>query len=84
MNMEDWKSHQAGGSASKMASFELQKKPNDPDAFRLLGEVKYELKDYDGSVLAYKSAERVGITIYKQPLKLFCCIYKTKYESFMV
>lgn len=39
----------------------MQKKPRDPDAFRLLGEVKYELKDYEGSVLAYRSAEKVSL-----------------------
>lgn len=42
--------------------FDLQKKPDDPDVFRLLGEVKYELKDYEGSVASYKSAERVSLT----------------------
>lgn len=34
----------------------LQKKPSDPDGFRLLGEVKYELKDYAGSAKAYRTA----------------------------
>ncbi|KAA3477943.1 Tetratricopeptide repeat (TPR)-like superfamily protein isoform 4 [Gossypium australe] len=29
-------------------------KTSDPEVFRLLGEVKYELKDYDGSAAAYK------------------------------
>jgi len=36
-------------------------KPSDADVFRLLGEVKYGLKDYDGSVAAYKSSARVSI-----------------------
>ncbi|KAH6773276.1 Tetratricopeptide repeat superfamily protein [Perilla frutescens var. frutescens] len=40
-----------------------EKKPRDPDAFRLLGEVKYELKDYEGSVLAYRSAERASESV---------------------
>ncbi|KAL9157340.1 hypothetical protein ABFS82_09G135800 [Erythranthe guttata] len=40
-----------------------EKKPSDPDAFRLLGEVKYELKDFDASVLAYKTAERVSESV---------------------
>ncbi|KAL4589340.1 hypothetical protein LXL04_002246 [Taraxacum kok-saghyz] len=31
-------------------------KGNDPEVFRLLGEVKFELKDYEGSIAAYKSA----------------------------
>lgn len=38
-----------------------KEKANDPDVFRLLGEVKYELKDYDGSVAAYKSSARVSL-----------------------
>ncbi|XP_037493514.1 uncharacterized protein LOC105646135 isoform X2 [Jatropha curcas] len=33
-----------------------KEKPNDPDVFRLLGEVKYELKDYEGSANAYRSS----------------------------
>ncbi|CAK8574562.1 unnamed protein product [Lathyrus sativus] len=51
------------GEYSKAASLldDLAKeKPNDADAFRLLGEVKYELKDYDGSVAAYKSSAKVS------------------------
>ncbi|XP_057769279.1 uncharacterized protein LOC130989332 [Salvia miltiorrhiza] len=40
-----------------------EKKQKDPDAFRLLGEVKYELKDYEGSVLAYRSAERASTSV---------------------
>ncbi|KAG6425727.1 hypothetical protein SASPL_109930 [Salvia splendens] len=40
-----------------------EKKPKDPDAFRLLGEVKYELKDYEGSVLAYRNAERASRSV---------------------
>ncbi|KAL0354362.1 UNVERIFIED_CONTAM: hypothetical protein Sradi_3883100 [Sesamum radiatum] len=40
-----------------------EKKPSDPDAFRLLGEVKYELKDYEGSVVAYRSAERASNSV---------------------
>lgn len=37
----------------------LQKEPSDADAFRLLGEVKYELQDYEGSAVAYKSSAMV-------------------------
>ncbi|XP_073141509.1 uncharacterized protein [Henckelia pumila] len=33
-----------------------EKKENDPDVFRLLGEVKYALQDYEGSANAYRSA----------------------------
>ncbi|KAL0341735.1 UNVERIFIED_CONTAM: hypothetical protein Scaly_1836100 [Sesamum calycinum] len=40
-----------------------EKKTSDPDAFRLLGEVKYELKDYEGSVVAYRSAERASNSV---------------------
>lgn len=36
-------------------------KPSDADVFRLLGEVKYGLKDYEGSVAAYKSSAKVSI-----------------------
>lgn len=36
-----------------------KEKPSDPDVFRLLGEVKYELKDYEGSAAAYKSSAKV-------------------------
>lgn len=38
-------------------------KTSDPEVFRLLGEVKYELKDYDGSAAAYKLSAAVT----------FCC-----------
>ncbi|WJX48586.1 hypothetical protein P8452_35129 [Trifolium repens] len=37
-----------------------KEKPNDAEAFRLLGEVKYELKDYEGSVVAYKDSAKVS------------------------
>ncbi|XP_057474047.1 uncharacterized protein LOC130762429 [Actinidia eriantha] len=40
-----------------------KKKPNDPDAFRLLGEVKYELRDYEGSVAAYRRSAMVSKTV---------------------
>lgn len=43
-----------------LAQTSLQEKSNDPDAFRLLGEVKFELKDYEGSVAAYRSASKVS------------------------
>ncbi|KAL3632798.1 hypothetical protein CASFOL_025782 [Castilleja foliolosa] len=38
-------------------------KPSDPDAFRLLGEVKYVLRDYETSVLAYRNAEKASKSI---------------------
>ncbi|XP_060969311.1 uncharacterized protein LOC115714886 isoform X1 [Cannabis sativa] len=37
-----------------------KEKPNDPDVLRLLGEVKYKLKDYDGSANAYESSAKVS------------------------
>ncbi|WJX42572.1 hypothetical protein P8452_29789 [Trifolium repens] len=37
-----------------------KEKPNDAEAFRLLGEVKFELKDYEGSVVAYKDSAKVS------------------------
>ncbi|KAA8541521.1 hypothetical protein F0562_022673 [Nyssa sinensis] len=40
-----------------------KKKLSDPDAFRLLGEVKYQLKDYEGSAAAYKSSAMVSKTL---------------------
>ncbi|KAK3219027.1 hypothetical protein Dsin_012997 [Dipteronia sinensis] len=35
-------------------------KPSDPDVLRLLGEVKYELKDYEGSAAAYRLSAMVS------------------------
>lgn len=43
----------------KLISSILQEKPSDPDVFRLLGEVKYELKDYEGSAAAYRLSTMV-------------------------
>ncbi|XP_062075698.1 uncharacterized protein LOC133779784 [Humulus lupulus] len=37
-----------------------KEKPSDPDVFRLLGEVKHKLKDYEGSANAYESAAKVS------------------------
>lgn len=36
-------------------------KPSDPEPFRVLGAVKYEMKDYEGSAAAYKSSAMVSI-----------------------
>lgn len=50
------------GEYARAASYleDLSKeKPSDPDVFRLLGEIKYELKDYEGSAAAYKSSAKV-------------------------
>ncbi|GMP35229.1 hypothetical protein CsSME_00007764 [Camellia sinensis var. sinensis] len=46
-----------------------KKKPNDPDAFRLLGEVNYELRDYDGSAAAYRRSAMVSKTINFEVLR---------------
>ncbi|KAJ6317159.1 hypothetical protein OIU76_012835 [Salix suchowensis] len=40
-----------------------KEKPGDPDVFRLLGEIKYELKDYDGSAAAYRISAAVSKTV---------------------
>lgn len=40
--------------------FDIQERPNDIEAYRLLGEVKYELKDFERSASAYKSALSVS------------------------
>ncbi|KAJ4884717.1 Tetratricopeptide repeat (TPR)-like superfamily protein [Raphanus sativus] len=37
-----------------------KERPTDPDVFRLLGEVNYELKNYEGSIAAYKISEKVS------------------------
>ncbi|WVZ25508.1 hypothetical protein V8G54_004052, partial [Vigna mungo] len=44
-------------------------KPSDADVFRLLGEVKYGLKDYEGSVAAYKSSAKVSKDIQLEILR---------------
>ncbi|KAK7349064.1 hypothetical protein VNO77_06118 [Canavalia gladiata] len=46
-----------------------KEKPNDSDVFRLLGEVKYELKDYEGSITAYKSSATVSKDIKFEVLR---------------
>ncbi|KAJ0744930.1 putative tetratricopeptide-like helical domain superfamily [Helianthus annuus] len=35
-------------------------KPSDPEVFRLLGEVKLELKDYEGSIAAYRTYAKIS------------------------
>ncbi|KAK9146080.1 hypothetical protein Sjap_005983 [Stephania japonica] len=40
-----------------------KERTRDPDVYRLLGEVKYELKDYDGSAAAYRSSASVSETV---------------------
>lgn len=40
-----------------------KRKPNDPDVFRLLGEVKYQLKDYDGSARGFKTSAMMSKTL---------------------
>ncbi|KAL1205682.1 hypothetical protein V5N11_001383 [Cardamine amara subsp. amara] len=51
------------GEYSQAAVFleELAKeRPTDPDVFRLLGEVNYELQNYEGSIAAYRISEKVS------------------------
>ena len=42
---------------------DVQEKTKDPDAFRLLGEVKYALRDYEGSAAAYRNAFSVSMNV---------------------
>ncbi|XP_019243968.1 PREDICTED: uncharacterized protein LOC109223927 isoform X4 [Nicotiana attenuata] len=49
--------------ASSLLEDLIKKKPNDPDVYRLLGEVKYELKDYEGSAAAFRMSAMVSGTI---------------------
>ncbi|KAM0947004.1 putative tetratricopeptide-like helical domain superfamily [Dioscorea sansibarensis] len=42
--------------ASSLLEKLTKERPNDAEAFRLLGEVKYEIKDYEGSAAAYRSS----------------------------
>ncbi|XP_059639097.1 uncharacterized protein LOC132281406 isoform X2 [Cornus florida] len=53
------------GEYSKAASLleDLTKKRPDLDALRLLGEVKYQLKDYEGSAAAYRNSAMVSKNI---------------------
>lgn len=46
-----------------------KEKPSDPDVFRLLGEVKYELKDYEGSAAAYRVSTMVSKDINFEVLR---------------
>ncbi|XP_042449403.1 uncharacterized protein LOC122034287 [Zingiber officinale] len=42
--------------ASSLLEKMTKERPNNADAFRLLGDIKFELKDYDGSVSAYHNS----------------------------
>ncbi|GLT61229.1 hypothetical protein SLA2020_339510 [Shorea laevis] len=55
--------------ASSLLEDLTKEKPSDPDVFRLLGEVKYELKDYEGSATAYKNAQMVSKDINFEVLR---------------
>ncbi|KAF9594873.1 hypothetical protein IFM89_035034 [Coptis chinensis] len=48
------------GQAASLLEKLSKEKPSDPDVYRLLGEVKYELKDYEGSAAAYRSSASVS------------------------
>lgn len=41
----------------------VQERPNNADVYRLLGDVKFELKDYDGSASAYKNSLSVSTSL---------------------
>lgn len=52
------------GLSSFMGLFLLMKViPDKAEAYRLLGEVKFELKDYEGSSSSYKSALSVSKSV---------------------
>ncbi|XP_025693238.1 uncharacterized protein [Arachis hypogaea] len=55
--------------AASLLDVLTKEKPNDADVFRLLGEVKYELKDYEGSIAAYKSSAMVSKDIEFEVLR---------------
>ncbi|KAK9082695.1 hypothetical protein Scep_029166 [Stephania cephalantha] len=57
------------GRAASLLEKLSKEKPRDPDVYRLLGEVKYELKDYEGSTAAYKSAASVSETVELEVLR---------------
>jgi hypothetical protein len=60
-----------------------KEKPNDAEAFRLLGEVKYELKDYEGSVVAYKDSAKVSLlNDFKHFLWVGCLKLLSKLNGF--
>ncbi|OAY48712.1 uncharacterized protein LOC110617502 [Manihot esculenta] len=55
--------------ASSLLQDLAKEKPTDPDVFRLLGEVKYELKDYEGSADAYRSSAMVSKNVNFEVLR---------------
>ncbi|KAJ8535752.1 hypothetical protein K7X08_034153 [Anisodus acutangulus] len=46
--------------ASSLLEDLIKKKPSDPDVYRLLGEVKYGLKDYEGSAAAFRMSVKMS------------------------
>lgn len=46
-----------------LSDYLIQERPGDYEAYRLLGEVKYQLKDYESSAAAYKSCLSVSMRI---------------------
>ncbi|KAF9611693.1 hypothetical protein IFM89_034876 [Coptis chinensis] len=57
------------GQAASLLEKLSKEKPSDPDVYRLLGEVKYELKDYEGSAAAYRSSASVSESINFEVLR---------------
>ncbi|KAI7754260.1 hypothetical protein M8C21_033537 [Ambrosia artemisiifolia] len=46
--------------AASMLEDLTKMKPSDPEVFRLLGDVKLELKDFEGSAAAYRSSAKIS------------------------
>ncbi|KAD6794760.1 hypothetical protein E3N88_05656 [Mikania micrantha] len=55
--------------AASMLEDLAKRKPKDPEVFRLLGEVKFELKDYEGSTAAYRSSAKISTKMDFQVLR---------------
>ncbi|KAJ4956201.1 hypothetical protein NE237_012984 [Protea cynaroides] len=51
------------GRAASLLQDLIKERPSDPEAYRLLGEVKYELRDYEGSAAAYRISASVSKTV---------------------
>ncbi|KAL8235227.1 hypothetical protein R6Q59_021327 [Mikania micrantha] len=55
--------------AASMLEDLAKRKPKDPEVSRLLGEVKFELKDYEGSAAAYRSSAKISTKMDFQVLR---------------
>jgi hypothetical protein len=52
----------------------MQVIPDKAEAYRLLGEVKFELKDYEGSSSSYRSALSVSKSVCASTFSALCCV----------